>query len=220
MNKEEILKELESLADEKVYKMYQKRGAGDNLFGVKRGELRKIAKRCKTDHNLGLSLWETGNIDARFLAILILDPKEFNEEELYNILETVTFIDVADWFCMYVLKKLDTESLRLLCLKSSIPMVNRVGWFLTAEQIKKCKDSNYLTQLLNVIEERMATENPIVQWTMNTTLANIGIYHESFRERSLQIGEEIGLYRDYPVPKGCTSPFVPIWIKAMVKRDS
>jgi hypothetical protein len=33
-----------------------------------------------------------------------------------------------------------------------------------------------------------------------------------------QVGEKLGIYRDYPVSKGCTSPFAPIWINAMVSR--
>jgi hypothetical protein len=28
----------------------------------------------------------------------------------------------------------------------------------------------------------------------------------------------LGLYRDYPVSRGCTSPFAPIWIREMVGR--
>ena len=29
-----------------------------------------------------------------------------------------------------------------------------------------------------------------------------------------------GIYRDFPVSKGCTSPFAPIWITEMVKRQT
>ncbi|PLW90773.1 MAG: DNA alkylation repair protein, partial [Mucilaginibacter sp.] len=29
----------------------------------------------------------------------------------------------------------------------------------------------------------------------------------------------LGIYRDYPVSKGCVSPFAPIWINEMVKRQ-
>jgi len=29
----------------------------------------------------------------------------------------------------------------------------------------------------------------------------------------------LGIYRDYPVSKGCASPFAPIWIKEMVSRQ-
>ena len=38
--------------------------------------------------------------------------------------------------------------------------------------------------------------------------------------RALAIGEKLGIYRDYPVSKGCTSPFAPIWINEMVRRQA
>ncbi|MGH7955986.1 MAG: DNA alkylation repair protein, partial [Opitutaceae bacterium] len=39
------------------------------------------------------------------------------------------------------------------------------------------------------------------------------------RKRAISIGETLGIDRDYPVSKGCTSPFAPIWIKAMASRQ-
>jgi len=65
----------------------------------------------------------------------------------------------------------------------------------------------------------MGNAAPQVQWTMNTTLAQIGIQFPEHRERALAIGEKLGVYRDYPVSKGCTSPFAPIWINEMVRRQ-
>ncbi len=38
-------------------------------------------------------------------------------------------------------------------------------------------------------------------------------------ELQIAIGEMLGIYRDYPVSKGCTSPFAPIWIGEMVRRQ-
>ena len=58
-----------------------------------------------------------------------------------------------------------------------------------------------------------------VQLTMNGALAEIGINFPDRRKRALAIGEALGIYRDYPVSKGCTSPFAPIWIKEMVSRQ-
>jgi hypothetical protein len=54
---------------------------------------------------------------------------------------------------------------------------------------------------------------------MNNTLAAIGIHHVKYRKRAIAIGEKIGLYKDWPVSKGCTSPFAPAWIDEMVKRQ-
>lgn len=38
-------------------------------------------------------------------------------------------------------------------------------------------------------------------------------------ERALAIGEKLGIYRNYPCSKEYTSPFAPIWINEMVKRQ-
>ena len=64
----------------------------------------------------------------------------------------------------------------------------------------------------------MGSAAPAVQWTMNFCLAGIGSHFPKHRKRALAIGEKLGIYRDYPVSKGCTSPFAPIWINEMVRR--
>jgi hypothetical protein len=54
---------------------------------------------------------------------------------------------------------------------------------------------------------------------MNFCLAGIGIHFPEYRQRTIAIGEKLD-YRDYPVSKGCTSPFTPIWINETVCRQS
>ena len=90
---------------------------------------------------------------------------------------------------------------------------------LTAERAVKNPDGLVLSALLDRIESEMGTADPVVQWTMNSTLAEIGIHFPKLRKRAIAIGEKLGVYRDYPVSKGCTSPFAPIWINFMVSRQ-
>jgi len=94
----------------------------------------------------------------------------------------------------------------------------RTGWDLTAERVGKSPDGLDLPALLARIESEMAGADPEVQWTMNNTLAGIGIHFPKHRKRANAIGEKIGLYRDWPVSKGCTPPYVPVWVETMVKR--
>ncbi len=53
---------------------------------------------------------------------------------------------------------------------------------------------------------------------MNHCLAQIGIEHPAHRARAVDIGERLGVLKDYPTPPNCTSPFAPIWITEMVRR--
>jgi len=77
MTVKEILAQFESLGDDARRKHNTKAGAPDNQFGVKLGDIRALAKKItakksKTDHQLALNLWDTGNVEAQLLATLII----------------------------------------------------------------------------------------------------------------------------------------------------
>jgi 3-methyladenine DNA glycosylase AlkD len=214
------MKQLESLGNEARRAHNTKNGAGDNQFGVPMGDIRTLAKKIKTNHALALALWKTGNIDAQFLATLMIKPKDLSADEMDKVVRSVTFVHVADWLNSYVVKQHpDKESLRQGWMATDDPMAARAGWSLTAERVEKSPEGLDLPALLDRVESEMANAAPEVQWTMNGTLAQIGIHFPKHRKRAIAIGEKLGIYRDYPVSKGCTSPFAPIWINAMVKRQ-
>lgn len=222
MTPKEILKQLKALGNEAVRKQNAKWGARDNQFGVKHGDIRVLAKKIKADHKLAMALWETGNIDAQYLAVLLMKPKDLSAQDVDGLERTVTFAWVADWLNNYVVKQhADKEKLReqWMAADEDNRWAARAGWHLTAERVSKSPDGLDLKALLDRIESEMADADPVVQWTMNTTLANLGIHHAKLRKRAIAIGEKLGIYRDYPVSKGCTSPFAPIWINHMVERQ-
>src|SRR5438093_12862662 len=105
MTLEETLRQLESLGNAGVRAQNAKRGAGDNQFGVKLGDLRVLAKKIKTNHELALSLWKTGNIDAQFLATLLINVSLLSADEMERMVKSVTFAWVADWLHSYVVKE-------------------------------------------------------------------------------------------------------------------
>lgn len=220
MTVEEALAQLESLGSEKVRAMHRKNGAGENLYGVKMGDVRKVAAKAKTDHALALALWKTENLDARLLATLVCEPAELSAAELDAWVRAADFAWLADWLTSYVVKKHPgKEALRQAWMRDPHPWAARAGWSLTSEHVGKGAEGLDLDALLDRIEAEMAGAEAPAQWTMNTCLATIGIHFPEHRQRALAIGEALGVYRDYPVPKGCTSPFAPIWIGEMVRRQ-
>jgi 3-methyladenine DNA glycosylase AlkD len=219
MTLKEALAQLKALGDEKVRVMHRKAGAEGNVFGVKMGDIRKIAAKIKTDHKLALELWKTGNVDAQLLALLVIKPKELSGRELDTMVREVGIPWVADWLASYVTKEHpEKDALRERWMKDKNPWAARAGWSLTAGRVARDPEGLDIPALLDRIEREMAKADPAEQWTMNNTLAGIGIHHPKLRKRALAIGEKLGVYRDYPVSKGCTSPFAPIWINEMVKR--
>jgi 3-methyladenine DNA glycosylase AlkD len=235
INLKETLTKLESLGDEKR-REYNLKPAPHGIpagklkqFGVAMGDLRALAKKIKTDHELAMQLWKTGNIDAQLLAILLMKPKSLSAAELDKMVRAARFAWVADWLNAYIVKEQPDaakETLREKWMRDKDGWAARAGWNLTASRINKegtgGKDIEGLDLpgLLDRIESEMADAPPETQWTMNAALAAIGINHAKHRKRALAIGEKLGIYRDYPCSKGCTSPFAPIWINEMVKRQS
>jgi len=216
----DTLAKLKSLGNETVRAHNKKYGAGDNQFGVKMGDIRKLAAKIKTNHKLALELWETGNIDARFVAVLLMKPDSLTRDELDRLVRSTDFAHNADWLNSYVVKNHpDNEALRQKWMKEKHPWAARAGWNLTSIRIGKNPDGLDLPALLDRIESEMAKAAPEVQWTMNFCLAGIGIHFPKLRKRAIAIGEKLGVYRDFPCSKGCTSPFAPIWINEMVRRQ-
>lgn len=220
MTLKETLAQLAALGNAKVRAQNAKQGAGENQYGVSLGEIRGLAKKLKSNHALALKLWESGNIDAQFLAALLIQPAKLSPAEMHRLVRSISFVRVADWLLAYVVRQHpDKETLREQWLTEDNRWAARAGWDLTAERVAKSPEGLDLAALLGRIEAEMATAAPEVQWTMNNTLANIGIHHPKLRRRAIALGEKLGVYRDYPVSKGCTSPFAPIWINFMVQRN-
>jgi 3-methyladenine DNA glycosylase AlkD len=220
MTLKDALKELEALGNEKMRAIHVKNGAVQELFGVKMGDIRNVAKKIKLDHDLARELWTTENIDAQLLALLVIKPKQLSLKELDEMASLIRVGWVSDWFASYVLKDHpENDKLREKWMMSKDPWKARLGWSLMAGRVTRDADGLDLEELLNELEKKMPKADPAVQWTMNNTLAQIGINHPKLRKRALAIGEKLGIYKDYPVSKGCTSPFAPIWINEMVKRQ-
>ena len=220
MTLNETLKQLKSLGNEKTRAHNTRYGAGDNQFGVKHGDIRVLAKKIGANQELARSLWETGNADAQLLATLLIKPKNLSAKDVDRLVRSITFAHVADWLISYVVKQHpDKETLRQEWMKTDQRWPARAGWSLTAARVVRSPDGLDVSALLDRIESEMADAHPDVQWTMNSTLAEIGIHFPKLRKRAIAIGEKLGIFRDYPVSKGCTSPFAPIWINAMVSRQ-
>jgi 3-methyladenine DNA glycosylase AlkD len=213
----DVMDELASLEDPKARAVNERHG---DDHGVNLTKLRAVAKRLKKDRELALQLWETDDTAARLLAILISRPKAFERDELDAMLREARAPKVHDWLVNYVVKKSPhAEELRLAWFADPDPVVASAGWALTTERVAKDPEGLDLPGLLDAIEAAMKDAPDRLQWAMNNCLAQIGISHAEHRARAIDIGERLEVLKDYPTPPNCTSPFAPIWITEIVRRQ-
>jgi 3-methyladenine DNA glycosylase AlkD len=212
-----LLAELAALEDPRIREVNESHG---DDHGVNLSALRAIAKRLKTQQDLARRLWATDDSAARLLALLICRPRAFERDELDAMLREARSPKVHDWLVNYVVKKSPhAEELRPAWSADPDPVVASAGWALTTERVAKQPAGLDLSALLDVIEAEMKDAPDRLQWAMNHCLAQIGIDHPEYRARALAIGERLEVLKDYPTSPGCTSPFAPIWITEMVRRQ-
>jgi 3-methyladenine DNA glycosylase AlkD len=213
----EVMAELAALEDPKIRAVNARHG---DDHGVNLGALRALAKRLKIQQDLARELWATGDTAARLLAMLICRPKAFERNELDVMLRQARVPKVHDWLVNYVVKKSPhAEELRVAWFADPDPVVASAGWALTSERVARKPEGLDLPGLLDLIEAEMRDAPDRLQWAMNNCLAQIGIEHPEHRARALDIGERLEVLKDYPTPPNCTSPFAPIWINEMVRRQ-
>ena len=222
MTVDEIRSELQELSDPKVLAANTKRG---DLHGVNLAQLRALAKRAKTDHERSRDLWATGDTASRLVALLTCTPKKLTVDELDALLRSTRGPKETEWLESYVIKKSPHgDELRARWSKDPDPHVEASAWKLLNQRIGQEAaggidgDRIDCDAVLDEIEARMADASPRLQWAMNEVLAQIGILHAEHRARAVAIGEALQVLADYPVARGCVSPYAPVWIAEMTRR--
>lgn len=192
---------------------------GDD-HGVNLSQLRALAKRLNTRHDLALALWATGNVAAGLLATLVCKPGSLSAAELDRMIGEIRSPKLLDWFVVNVVRPgRHAEELRRRWKGDERDLVGRAGWSLTTDRVVKAPAGLDLGNLLDQIEAQMKQAPAAKQWAMNHCLAEIGIRHREFRRRAIEIGERLAVLIDYPPSPGCTPPYAPIWIAEMVRRN-
>lgn len=184
------------------------------------GNLRKIAKEIKKDHELAMELWSTAAFLPRQLAILIMDKNLLTEDGINKFVEEMQTHNynernnLMDWLFANQLTK-DKKKIALIesWQNSPFALQRRTYWYYQGRLRWTGKTPpDDTSDLITAIEANIAQEEPEVQWAMNFTAGWIGVYDEQYRERCIKIGEKTGLYKDEKVSKGCTPNYLPEFI--------
>lgn len=186
------------------------------------GDLRKIAKDIKKDHVLAMELWDTELFLARLLAILIMDKNMLTQERIDKLDKDSKKHSpsernqLIDWLMANQLaKSKKTISLMESWKNSQSSLQRRIFWYYQGRLRWMGKTPPPNTEELLLLIE---TEVPEVQWAMNFTAAQIGIFQKEYRSRCIQLGEQTGLYKNQKVAKNCTPDYLPLYIAMQVDK--
>lgn len=217
-----ILAQIQAASHAGTLKRYEKLGETKPYYGVPMGAISGIAKAYKNRLDLFVPLWQTGILEAQYLAIQLAKakPNQLAHADLETCLNEQISVSVLDKLASIILsKRKDSKDWEEILLARDEAIFNRLGWFLRAKYFAGNSASNQeIEETLDHIRQCLQTADPLVQWTMNQCLVEIAVAYPDYLEQGLAIGQELAVYADMKVPKGCTSAYAPDWIEALLRR--
>lgn len=212
MTLEDIMKQLEAFGDANTKKTLMRHGAKEPFFGVKVGDLKKILKKTKKNHELSLALFQTGNSDAMYLAGLMADETRITREQLE------AWADQAYWYYLseFAVPWVAAETpfgfeLGLKWIGSDQERIASAGWA-TLGDISGLKEDAELdikvySQLLDRVAQEIDGAPNRVRYAMNGFVIATGCYIRELTDKSLEIARKIG---KVDVEMGGTACKVPL----------
>ncbi len=149
----------------------------DKAFGVSMPNIRLLAKKIGTDHELALALWETGWHEARLLASLIDDPKEVSSLQMDSWCKDFDNWAIADAVCIDLFDKTSHAWWKLAQWgKSSEPFQKRAAFILLwrlAVHDKKADNAQFINSLA-LIERAAEDDRHFVKKSVDMALRAVG----------------------------------------------
>lgn len=224
MDLDTVMAELKARGTSQNVKVYQRHGAGADVFGVSFAELKKLKRRIRIDHTLAEQLWETGNSDARTLATMIADPDEVTPTLATQWMKDVSYYlhgtEVADVVARSAVGLSKMRQWR----KQKSEFARATGYSILASMLKddpeSLEDHECARILRDIVSEIHRSPNR-ARHAMVMAVIAIGTYKQELADEALQAAEEIG---DVDVDHGetdCRTPKIgPAIRKALRKKDT
>ncbi|MER8753603.1 DNA alkylation repair protein [Mesorhizobium sp. M1050] len=170
----------------------------DRALGITHGVQRQIARKIKRNHERAFELWETGIVEAQFIASVTADPKRFSAGDArrwaasfdsWDIVDGVSdlFVDTDAW------KELIGEFAadeREFVRRTAFAMM---AW--SAVHRKKEPETSFLA-FLPIIEAHATDSRNFVKKAVNWALRSIGKRSMAMHGAALAVAERLAQSTD------------------------
>ena len=175
-------------------KIYTRHGASEPMFGVSYGDLNKLAKTYKGQHDVGIELFASGNHDARQLAAKIVDPDRFTNKLADEWVRAVDCYITAEAVAGVVSNSPVARSRSDAWRDRKNEWIASAGWAVLAfsaddEAVWSTAD---LQALLKQIETEIHDRPNRVRHEMNMAVITIGLRSPGLRRNAVATAKRIG----------------------------
>ena len=213
----EVMKALEKEGSAQTRKTYARHGAVEPMFGVSFAALKALHKRIGVDHDLARALWDTGNFDARNLAVKVVDPARMSSSDLDRWAR-----DNSVRMCTLYVSALAAEgphgsAKSAQWLSSKEEVVRCTGWGLVGQMVARAEGlpDSWFADRLAEIERGIRSAPNQERYAMNGTLIAIGGRSPALRKAALAAAKRIGRVEVDHGDTSCKTPEAAPYIEKM-----
>jgi 3-methyladenine DNA glycosylase AlkD len=225
MTFEEIMQFLKDHENPNGKKVLMRHGARDPFYGVRIGDLKKIVKKVKKNHDLALRLYATGNSDAMYLAGLIADESRMSREDLE------TWVKDAYWYLLSETTVADVAAetpywheLAREWMNCEEEMIACAGWSTYSAAISTRPndelDLEEVSGLLDQVEQGIHAAPNRVRYDMNNFVICVGSYIPELSAKAKEVAQSIGEVSVDMGGTACKVPFAPQYISKVIERGN
>src|SRR6185369_11063183 len=219
-----ILAELKSKGKESTRKTYSRHGVPeDRTFGVSVADLKVIAKGIKGEQQLALDLFETGNVDAMYLAGMVANGRQMTMAQLQGWAKlsrdlTMIFEYSVPWVAV---ESPHARDLAMKWINSKDENIASCGWSTYAGIVATTPDDDLdleeIKKLLNTVVREIAGAKNRVRYNMNAFVIAVGAYVRPLLMQAKAAAKQIG---QVSVDMGDTACKVPLATAYIAKCET
>lgn len=218
-----IMSELKKKGREQTRKLYARHGMNpDRLYGVGVADLKLIAKTIKGEQDLACELYETGNMDAMYLAGMVADGSRLSKTQLNRWAKSASDLQMIS---EYTVPWLATENamareLALEWMTSKDEHIAASGWCtyagLLSTKPDESLDMKEIESLLARVLKQIGAAPNRVKMTMNSFVIAVGTYVKPLLKEAKVVAEQLGAVK---VDVGDTACKVPLATACIEKNE-
>lgn len=216
----QVMTELKKKGSAQTRKTLARHGAPEPMFGVKVADLKVIAKRVKGQQDLALELFETGNLDAMYLAGMVADGSQMTKKQLESWAKGATCNLISEYTVPWVVT--ESKHARALANKwinSKKESIACSGWCTYAGIVATVADEELdlaeLRGLLDRVAKDIHTAPNFVRYTMNGFVIAVGGYVKPLLKHAKRVATKIGAVTVDMGDTACKVPLATAYIEKM-----
>lgn len=212
MTFKEVMNELQSYGTEQTRKIYRNHGADIDQFGVSVANIKKLAKKLKGQHDVGMKLLHSENVDAIYLSQYVVNPEMVTISDLEQVIAITNYYMILDNVVAPLIarNKETVQKVLIPYLHSNDNRKKQVGYTVYSIILGSYEDHeidyDHVKAMIQEVKETIHQSENRVRYSMNNFVIAAGAAHSDITELSKQAAVAMGKIEVYMGNTSCKVP--------------